>query len=94
MRVLIVGMDGYLGWPLALHLLQHGHEVAGCDVFFRRKWVEEMGSWSAIPIRSMSERLAASKEVLKIQPEFREIDAEFYADWANGKLAAVETRNQ
>src|SRR5690348_18164582 len=44
MRVLITGMDGYLGWSLALYLSARGHEVCGADCFMRRKWVEEMGS--------------------------------------------------
>ena len=43
MRVLITGMDGYLGWSLALYLSARGHEVGGADCFMRRKWVEEMG---------------------------------------------------
>lgn len=62
MRILIAGMDGYLGWPLAQHLTAGGHEVAGADVFFRRRWVEEMGSHSAIPTPPMTERLAAFRE--------------------------------
>jgi UDP-sulfoquinovose synthase len=63
MRVFIPGVDGYLGWSLAQHLAARGHEVAGADTFFRRKWVEdEMGSWSATPIASMEERLIAFTE--------------------------------
>lgn len=62
MRVLITGIDGYLGWSLAQYLVVRGNCVAGVDAFFRRKWVEEMGSWSAIPIVSMAERLKAFKE--------------------------------
>ena len=62
MRVFIPGVDGYLGWPLAQHLTEAGHEVAGADTFLRRKWVEEMGSHSAIPTPPMSERLQAFKE--------------------------------
>jgi UDP-sulfoquinovose synthase len=62
MRVFIAGVDGYLGWPLAQYLAARGHDVAGADGFFRRQWVNEMGSWSAIPIRPMSERLQAFKE--------------------------------
>jgi UDP-sulfoquinovose synthase len=62
MRVLIAGVDGYLGWPLAQHLTQLGHEVAGVDAFFRRKWVDEMGSWSATPVYDIDERLRAFKE--------------------------------
>ncbi len=57
MRVLITGVDGYLGWPLAQHLAKRGHEVAGIDNYLRRKWVGEMGSQSAIPIAAMAERL-------------------------------------
>lgn len=62
MRVFIAGIDGYLGWPLAQHLIRRGHEVAGMDSFMRRAWVAEVGSQSATPIRSMSERLNAFRE--------------------------------
>jgi UDP-sulfoquinovose synthase len=62
MRVYIAGLDGYLGWPLAQYLAARGHTVAGADAYYRRKWVEEIGSQSATPIVSMKERLAAFKE--------------------------------
>ncbi len=62
MRVLITGVDGYLGWSLALHLSARGHEVAGIDNYSRRAWVGEMGSQSAIPIASMADRLIAFHE--------------------------------
>jgi UDP-sulfoquinovose synthase len=61
-RMLIAGMDGYLGWPLAQHLAVRGHEIAGVDCFFRRSWVEEVGSVSAIPIASPEERVRALRE--------------------------------
>jgi UDP-sulfoquinovose synthase len=62
MRIFIAGMDGYLGWSLAQYLTARGHEVAGADTFFRRQWVEEMGSWSATPVFPMKERLGAFRE--------------------------------
>lgn len=62
MRIFIAGMDGYLGWSLAQYLMARGHEVAGADIFFRRQWVEEMGSWSVTPILPMKERLGAFKD--------------------------------
>jgi UDP-sulfoquinovose synthase len=62
LRIFIAGVDGYLGWSLAQYLTARGHEVAGADMFLRRQWVEEMGSWSATPIASMPERLVAFKE--------------------------------
>ena len=36
--------------------------MAGCDNYFRRDWVAEMGSQSATPIRCMTERLQAFRE--------------------------------
>jgi UDP-sulfoquinovose synthase len=59
MRVYILGVDGYLGWPLAQHLLHHGHEVEGTDIGHRRRWVEEVGGASILPILSLDERLKA-----------------------------------
>lgn len=61
MRIFIAGLDGYLGWSLAQHLVTRGHEVAGADILLRRQWVEEMGSWSATPVGSIAERLSAFK---------------------------------
>jgi len=37
MRVLILGGDGYLGWPTAMHLTAKGHEVAVTDNYLRRR---------------------------------------------------------
>lgn len=62
MRVFIAGVDGYLGWTLAMHLTRRGHEVAGADCYYRRDWVAEIGSQSATPIRRMTERLQAFRE--------------------------------
>jgi len=59
MRVLIAGMDGYLGWPLAMHLTMRGHIVHGVDNLSRRRRVAEVGSWSATPIKNTTERLVA-----------------------------------
>src|ERR1700733_11886843 len=63
MRILVLGGDGYLGWPTALHLNALGHEVAVNDNFARRGYDEEMGVESLIPIHSLDERLAAWTEV-------------------------------
>ena len=59
MRILITGIDGYLGWPLAQYLTQRGHYVGGIDCFLRREWVTEVGGISAIPVADWLERLSA-----------------------------------
>jgi UDP-sulfoquinovose synthase len=62
MRILILGGDGYLGWPTALYLSQRGHEVAVLDSLIRRAWDHELGADSLTPIRSFQERVAAWRE--------------------------------
>ena len=51
-----------MGWPLALRQLAIGNEVCGIDNFSRRKNVEEVGSWSALPILPMKKRLENLKK--------------------------------
>jgi UDP-sulfoquinovose synthase len=63
MRVLILGGDGYLGWPTAMHFSNRGHEVALVDNFTRRKMHVERGSDSLTPIRPLRERVVAWREV-------------------------------
>jgi UDP-sulfoquinovose synthase len=58
MRIAVLGADGYLGWPTALHLSARGHDVIGVDNLVRRRWDEECGTDSLTPIASIAERLA------------------------------------
>jgi len=74
MRIAILGMDGYLGFSLLLHLLNKGHEVVGLDNFSRRAMVKEVGSISAIPIASMKKRLEAIKKEFGKEVTFKEGD--------------------
>jgi UDP-sulfoquinovose synthase len=62
MRVLILGGDGYLGWPTAMRFSGRGHEVAVVDNFARRRWVDEMGGDSLTPIVPLNERIEAWRE--------------------------------
>tara|TARA_B100000073_G_C23734117_1_gene571666 strand:+ start:762 stop:1949 length:1188 start_codon:yes stop_codon:yes gene_type:complete len=62
MKILIIGIDGYLGWPLTQYLASRGHVVGGIDAYFRRKQVKEVGGQSAIPIADPTERRLAFKE--------------------------------
>jgi UDP-sulfoquinovose synthase len=63
MRVLILGGDGYLGWPTALRFSARGHDVSVVDNFVRRRWVEGVGSDSLTPIRGLDQRIEAWREV-------------------------------
>jgi len=63
MRVLVLGGDGYLGWPTALHLSQRGHDVAVADNFARRGYDFEMGVDSLVPMASLQRRVGCWEEV-------------------------------
>ncbi len=63
MRILILGGDGYLGWPTALRFSARGHEVSVVDNFSRRRWHTEHGTASLTPIGELEERIAAWREV-------------------------------
>jgi len=63
MRILVLGGDGYCGWPTALHLSVRGHTVAILDSFVRRLWDHEIGVESLTPIRSLRERVLLWEEL-------------------------------
>jgi UDP-sulfoquinovose synthase len=63
MRVLILGGDGYLGWPTAMRFSARGHEVAVVDNFARRRWHIENSTDSLTPIRSLADRVEAWGQV-------------------------------
>ncbi len=63
MRVLILGGDGYLGWPTALRFSARGHEVTVVDNFARRRWVTGAGSDSLTPIADLDARISAWEEI-------------------------------
>ena len=58
MRIVVLGADGYLGWPTALHPSARGHDVVAVDSLVRRRWDEECGTDTLVPIASMEARLA------------------------------------
>jgi UDP-sulfoquinovose synthase len=62
-RVLVLGGDGYLGWPSALHLSAAGHTVAVADSGVRRAYDVELGTASLVPIATLAERVACWEDV-------------------------------
>lgn len=74
MRIMILGIDGYLGWTLALKLASLGSRVSGIDNYCRRDCVMEKGGYSVVPIARITKRLRVAKRVLGININFRRID--------------------
>jgi UDP-sulfoquinovose synthase len=63
MKIIILGGDGFCGWPTSLHLSARGHDVTIVDNLSRRKIDIELEVDSLTPIRSLGERLAVWEEL-------------------------------
>lgn len=72
-KVIIVGGDGFCGWPTALRLAANGHEILILDNLSRRSIDNELSSGSLTNIFSISKRISvANKLIGKIS--FKNID--------------------
>ncbi len=83
MKVLVLGGDGYCGWPTSLHLSDVGHEVVIVDNCVRRTIDHELSAASLTPIADIKERIKAWREVSgqTIGFEFGDLlDWEFVSD--------------
>lgn len=74
MKILVLGGDGFCGWPTALHLSALGHDVNIVDNLSRRKIDIELECDSLTPIRPISERLSVWQELQGKKIEFSYID--------------------
>ncbi len=63
MKVLVLGGDGFCGWPTSLHLSDIGHEVTIVDNLSRREIDLELEVDSLTPIRPIGERVRVWKEL-------------------------------
>ncbi len=57
MKVLILGGDGYLGWPTAMNLSNHGHEIAVADNYMRRTLMVEEGVEPLYSVPDLEQRV-------------------------------------
>jgi len=81
MKIIVLGGDGFCGWPSALHLSARGHDVMIVDNLSRRRIDMELGVESLTPIASVKERLAAWEACSGKTIHFRCIDiANDYSD--------------
>jgi UDP-sulfoquinovose synthase len=62
-KVLVLGGDGFCGWPTSLHLSAQGHDVRIVDNFARRRADVELETSSLTPITPMGTRLATWEEI-------------------------------
>ncbi len=90
MKIIVLGGDGFCGWPSALSLAADGHSVLIVDNLVRRSISEKLSAPSLTPIAPVSERISAAKKVgdvsfaycdiAKDLGRFKEILEEYKAD--------------
>jgi UDP-sulfoquinovose synthase len=82
MKILVLGGDGYLGWPTAMHLSAAGHDVAVVDNFLRRGMSVEVGAGSLTPLQSLQQRVRAWREVTgkEIRPFVGDLTDPYFVD--------------
>lgn len=91
-HIVVLGGDGFCGWPTALHLSMRGYDVTIIDNLSRRAIAVELGADSLTPIASIEERLAAWARVSGKTIAFEAIDvAQDYAG-LRAALARIDPR--
>ncbi|CAM8624762.1 WcaG Nucleoside-diphosphate-sugar epimerases [Burkholderiales bacterium] len=63
MRIMILGGDGYLGWPTAMYLSSKGHEVCVVDNMIKRYWEHELGVQPLFQVFPLHQRAAEWKKL-------------------------------
>jgi UDP-sulfoquinovose synthase len=86
-RILVLGGDGFCGWPTSLYLSARGNEVTIADNLSRRRIDEELDATSLTPIRTLEERTAAWQEITgrRIETEVLDIARDY-----DGLLALLD----
>jgi UDP-sulfoquinovose synthase len=90
MKVLVLGGDGFCGWPTSLHLSDIGHDVTIVDNLSRRKIDVDLEVESLTPIRPINERVRVWKELTGKEIDFIHLDLAEEYDRLEALL--VETR--
>ena len=88
MKVIILGGDGFCGWPTSLHLSNLDYEVVIVDNLSRRNIDNELEVSSLTPIAPIGQRLSTWKNLTGKEIKFHNIDiAEEYDRLLNLILA-------
>ena len=66
MRVMVLGGDGYLGWPTSMHLSALGHEILAVDNYLRRSLSREEDSEALFEVPNLDARLPVPRSGLPV----------------------------
>lgn len=74
MRVVVLGGDGFCGWPTCLHLSQQGHDIWIVDNLSRRNISNELEADSLTPIQPLGKRIATWKKLTGKEIKFSNLN--------------------
>ena len=74
MRIIVLGGDGFCGWPTSLRLLSEGHDICIVDNLSRRAIDNDLGSSSLTKIAPIFERVKVANDVFSGNMHFEKID--------------------
>jgi len=77
MRVMVLGADGYLGWPTVMHLSARGHEVIAVDSYVKREMLYQASVESLIPVPKLDVRTSVWEAITraKVPVEICDLEA-------------------
>ena len=89
-KIVVIGGDGFCGWPTALHLSKLGHKITIVDNLSRRSIDKKMGADSLTPIATVEDRLAAWTKKTGLTIDFASIDVAREFDRFTSLLASTK----
>lgn len=70
MKILVLGGDGYLGWPTSMHFAMRGHEVLIVDNCAKRSWEMQSGGKPLWPVPDLYDRTKLFKKMADKEIKF------------------------
>jgi UDP-sulfoquinovose synthase len=74
MKVLILGGDGYLGWPTAMYLSKRGHDVLIVDNMAKRRWEAEVNATPLFHVPTIKDRISLWHDKTSLEIKFEYCD--------------------
>ena len=78
MKTIVLGGDGFCGWPTSLHLAAHGHQVLIVDNLVRRCIAERISAPSLTPIRTIDRRVSAARDIGEVSYAYCDVAKDDY----------------
>lgn len=86
MKVIVLGADGYLGWPTCVYLAERGHHIVGVDNYIKRAWEMRCGISPLWPVLTAKDRVDMWNSTRRSRIEDQEISPGRLSFWAGGLL--------